>query len=314
MKDLCQVHINAHQAVETAKVLEWRKTSDVNLDRVIQQLERLKSYTDAIANLDKEIENLHSGLIYNEWPQQRRNWEKTALRVERQQLCDAYHKQKKDALSMFPVDSQQKYILLDRSYDDNTWVYSDSLKGDLDRKIERLNSIKFILEGANLNSLADPITWVPLSDLDDPLQCVLFFPLLYIRREATDAIGMSEYNDLVGGSLRLKGKGLGIKKKKSKKHKSRTKPRDTLSSSKTHSPSDTAGDPSYTTSNEPASSTGPAVTKTEAERKFEEVQQKRKMDRIQSLANKSHRERVAELNEYLETLSEHYDIPKVGPG
>ncbi|KAJ1652116.1 hypothetical protein IWQ61_007479 [Dispira simplex] len=125
---------------------------------------------------------------------------------------------------------------------------------------------------------------------------------------------MSDYNDLVGGSLRLKGKGLGIKKKKSRKHKSRTKSKDTPSSPKSRSPSEAVGDPSYSTPDEPASSTGPTVTKTEAERKFEEVQKKRKMDRIRNLANKSHRERVAELNQYLEGLSEHYDIPKVGPG
>jgi protein FAM32A len=32
------------------------------------------------------------------------------------------------------------------------------------------------------------------------------------------------------------------------------------------------------------------------------------------MMGKSHRERVAEFNTYLQNLSEHYDIPKVGPG
>jgi protein FAM32A len=32
------------------------------------------------------------------------------------------------------------------------------------------------------------------------------------------------------------------------------------------------------------------------------------------LASKSHKEKVAEFNEYLGKLSEHHDIPKVGPG
>ncbi|KAI9094700.1 hypothetical protein DFS34DRAFT_582770, partial [Phlyctochytrium arcticum] len=54
--------------------------------------------------------------------------------------------------------------------------------------------------------------------------------------------------------------------------------------------------------------------KTEAELKFEEMQKKRQSDRIAKIASQSHKERVADFNKYLEGLSEHYDIPKVGPG
>jgi protein FAM32A len=32
------------------------------------------------------------------------------------------------------------------------------------------------------------------------------------------------------------------------------------------------------------------------------------------VANKSHRDRIQDFNQYLANLSEHYDIPKVGPG
>ena len=32
------------------------------------------------------------------------------------------------------------------------------------------------------------------------------------------------------------------------------------------------------------------------------------------MASKSHRDRVREFNEYLTNLTEHHDIPKVGPG
>ncbi|CAG8609905.1 1022_t:CDS:2 [Paraglomus occultum] len=56
------------------------------------------------------------------------------------------------------------------------------------------------------------------------------------------------------------------------------------------------------------------VTKTEAERKFEEIQRQRLEEKVQKAAQKSHRERVAELNRKLEEMTEHYDIPKVGPG
>ena len=34
------------------------------------------------------------------------------------------------------------------------------------------------------------------------------------------------------------------------------------------------------------------------------------MQKAEKLANKSHKDRVQELNQYLEKLSEHYDIPK----
>lgn len=38
------------------------------------------------------------------------------------------------------------------------------------------------------------------------------------------------------------------------------------------------------------------------------------LDKAAKQALKSHKERVAEFNEKLENMSEHYDIPKVGPG
>jgi protein FAM32A len=41
---------------------------------------------------------------------------------------------------------------------------------------------------------------------------------------------------------------------------------------------------------------------------------KREAERLAKVAAKSHRERVQEYNEKLSKLSEHHDIPKVGPG
>lgn len=38
------------------------------------------------------------------------------------------------------------------------------------------------------------------------------------------------------------------------------------------------------------------------------------MERVAKAAAKSHKEKVTEFNQKLEKLSEHYDIPKVGPG
>ena len=54
--------------------------------------------------------------------------------------------------------------------------------------------------------------------------------------------------------------------------------------------------------------------RTTAERKYDETQAKRAADKTKKMALKSHRERVAEFNAHLASLSEHHDIPKVGPG
>ncbi|AQK67802.1 Retrovirus-related Pol polyprotein LINE-1 [Zea mays] len=53
---------------------------------------------------------------------------------------------------------------------------------------------------------------------------------------------------------------------------------------------------------------------TPAERRY--IEQKRKIDmqKLAKVANKSHRDRIQDFNQYLANLSEHYDIPKVGPG
>jgi len=54
--------------------------------------------------------------------------------------------------------------------------------------------------------------------------------------------------------------------------------------------------------------------RTEAEKSYDEKMAKREKDRTAKVAAKSHRERVNEFNAYLQKLSEHHDIPKVGPG
>lgn len=54
--------------------------------------------------------------------------------------------------------------------------------------------------------------------------------------------------------------------------------------------------------------------KTAAELKFEEAHRKRLEAQAEKVASKTHKEKVAEFNAYLEKLSEHHDLPKVGPG
>ena len=54
--------------------------------------------------------------------------------------------------------------------------------------------------------------------------------------------------------------------------------------------------------------------KTEAERRHDEQRRKRLEDRLKKEGVKTHKQRVEELNRYLSGLSEHHDMPKIGPG
>lgn len=57
-----------------------------------------------------------------------------------------------------------------------------------------------------------------------------------------------------------------------------------------------------------------ADRRTEAEKRHEERLRKLEEERLRKQATKGFRDRVKEFNEHLASLSEHHDIPKVGPG
>ncbi|KAF8216033.1 hypothetical protein K438DRAFT_1561345 [Mycena galopus ATCC 62051] len=126
---------------------------------------------------------------------------------------------------------------------------------------------------------------------------------------------MSDYDTRPGGSLKLKGVAEGgivkkyVQKKKKSKHKDLERERVKelrLQEEAAASKSSTPG----SGSNSPAPS-GSSDRKTDAERRFEEVQRRRLAERVAKLANKTHKDRVSEFNAHLESLSEHHDIPKV---
>ncbi|KAI1003082.1 hypothetical protein K3495_g5123 [Podosphaera aphanis] len=135
-----------------------------------------------------------------------------------------------------------------------------------------------------------------------------------------------EYTPVVRGPLKLKGSGpVGITKKKKKKKKK---------AGEVSSHGDTAGDASKSSvSSEDVSSLaqeaplseGPMITadaelaegdgmKTASERAYEEMRRRRLHDRLLKEGLKSHKQRVEELNKYLSNLSEHHDMPRIGPG
>ncbi|KYR01219.1 DUF1754 family protein [Tieghemostelium lacteum] len=53
---------------------------------------------------------------------------------------------------------------------------------------------------------------------------------------------------------------------------------------------------------------------TDAQRKHKEKQLRKEAERISKIIGKSHKEKIEDYNKYLSSLSEHHDIPKVGPG
>ncbi|ORZ22774.1 hypothetical protein BCR41DRAFT_420541 [Lobosporangium transversale] len=110
---------------------------------------------------------------------------------------------------------------------------------------------------------------------------------------------MGDY-ETTGGSLRFKGGG-GITKKKKKK-------------SEKLDPSKVKATLEAKESTPPPSKPIKVIEKTAAELRFEEIQKKRQEEKVLKSAMKSHKEKVAELNRKLEEMTEHYDIPKVGPG
>ncbi|XP_065069483.1 protein FAM32A-like [Rhopilema esculentum] len=110
------------------------------------------------------------------------------------------------------------------------------------------------------------------------------------------------YKSTVVGGLKLKGvKPSGIKKKKKKKNKA--KEIESYASK---------GSPKQSEKNEENNEVEEqGSTKTPAEIAFEKAQQTRATERIMKKAAKTHKQRVEELNSYLDGLSEHYDIQKV---
>ncbi|GAD95145.1 conserved hypothetical protein [Paecilomyces variotii No. 5] len=121
----------------------------------------------------------------------------------------------------------------------------------------------------------------------------------------------------VGGAGKLKLKGLKVKdgrveKKKKKKEKKEHAERSRETSAVAES-QQSRGEAAVTAEPE-GDDAAPAIEKTEAEKRYEEMRRKRLNDRLKREGVKTHKERVEELNKYLSTLSEHHDMPKIGPG
>lgn len=135
---------------------------------------------------------------------------------------------------------------------------------------------------------------------------------------------MSAYDNVVGGKLKLKGKALdvksgGVKKKKQKKlydEVSEIKVEEKLEGGNAESSILAAEEDEINESEKAGEGKTPNFSDhlTPAEKRYIEQREKLDVQRHTKTSKKSHRDRLNDFNQYLANLSEHYDIPKVGPG
>ncbi|EDL02517.1 mCG125076 [Mus musculus] len=110
---------------------------------------------------------------------------------------------------------------------------------------------------------------------------------------------MEAYEQVQKGPLKLKGVAeLGVTKRKKKKDKDKDKAKilEAMGTSK---------------KSEEEEKRRCLDKRTPAQAAFEKMQEKRQMERILKKASKTHKQRVEDFNRHLDTLTEHYDIPKV---
>ncbi|KAK3274988.1 hypothetical protein CYMTET_16862 [Cymbomonas tetramitiformis] len=124
---------------------------------------------------------------------------------------------------------------------------------------------------------------------------------------------MSSYDNVVTGKLSFKG-GLslsagGVKKKKKKSGKKKEKDLAISEGAEGSEVTEVVGEEETETPSAPR-----VDNRTAFEKRFDEQSMATEKRRIQLLAGTSHKDKVKRFNEYLNTLTEHHDIPKVGPG
>ncbi|KXH60349.1 hypothetical protein CNYM01_01631 [Colletotrichum nymphaeae SA-01] len=147
---------------------------------------------------------------------------------------------------------------------------------------------------------------------------------------------LDDYASAVGGGLKLKGAKVTKPKKKKRRDKTDLEKNletgdeegstalvkhreESAGDSKSKSKKKSEDPEEDRTNDDDDEGSGRVVQKTEAERRYEERKRKRLLELAESSSSrpellKTHKERVEELNTYLSKLSEHHDMPKIGPG
>ncbi|OAA54290.1 DUF1754 domain containing protein [Niveomyces insectorum RCEF 264] len=144
-----------------------------------------------------------------------------------------------------------------------------------------------------------------------------------------------DYAAAAGGALRLKGAKVAKpgKKHKHKKTRGERKDKSREGASDDRSPraktattenNNARSEAAHNETKEQDEPVDPYARMTAAERRFAEAQDKKIRDLLHAGPEevraarpelfKSHKERLADLNTYLSRMSEHHDMPKIGPG
>ncbi|XP_019552154.3 protein FAM32A [Aedes albopictus] len=116
-----------------------------------------------------------------------------------------------------------------------------------------------------------------------------------------------EYEHVSRGKLKLKSDSE-IKKKKKKKSKDKEKLREKVEKAlveESHGSGSSGGEQGRSQGAPP----GRVLTK--AEESFKKMQEKMQKKRIMDKASMTHKQRVEQFNQHLDSLTEHFDIPKV---
>ncbi|XP_017860313.1 PREDICTED: protein FAM32A [Drosophila arizonae] len=100
-----------------------------------------------------------------------------------------------------------------------------------------------------------------------------------------------------------------LKKKKKKKHKSKDKEKEELQQAYVEQQINEAANGAVQAST--SNSSGYQRKLTKAELATKKQQEKMRNKRIMDKAQTTHKQRVEKFNEHLDTLTEHFDIPKV---
>uniref|UniRef100_A0A8C7RGD5 Adaptor related protein complex 1 subunit mu 1 n=1 Tax=Oncorhynchus mykiss TaxID=8022 RepID=A0A8C7RGD5_ONCMY len=115
--------------------------------------------------------------------------------------------------------------------------------------------------------------------------------------ESTTTKMSDQYATVQKGSLKLKGIGVvSAGKKKKKKDKETKRLEQQINTNRNE---------------EEETKSGYIDKRTPAQIAFDKMQEKRQMERILNKAEKTHKRRVEDFNRHLDSLTEHYDIPKV---
>jgi protein FAM32A len=129
-------------------------------------------------------------------------------------------------------------------------------------------------------------------------------------------------SSFLGGALKLKGDSGAIGKKKKKKGKA-SKPAEEAEQQQQQPREDAPAAAAAAAhggdeEEQPKEAAAPPATlidrRTEAERRRDAQLARVEEERLRKRAERGYRERVAEYNDKLAQLSEHHDIPRVGPG